>query len=124
VHVLSDESSGLLPVQPPQELRVSTAAVGGTVPVEPAVRAAVGDDELAGPDRNGGGRSGEESTGGVDPAVFSPSAKERRFPASSEPPLRDVQGGGLVVSCHIAWLVSLFIFTGSSQILFPALETN
>lgn len=82
--MLADDAPWLVPVQPPQELRLSLRIVGDAVLPEPAQRAKIGDDELARENPRRRGRSREESLGGVDPAVVAPAAAAMRFPATAE----------------------------------------
>lgn len=96
LHVLADHASRLVPVQPPQELRFSVAALAGAG--EPPERTAVGDDEFAGEDRRCRGRAREASPGGADPAIVAPAAPARPIPAPAKQALRHVHGGGRFVN--------------------------
>lgn len=74
--MLSDVASRLVPVQPPQKLRLALGSVGGAG-VKSVERAAVGDDELARENPRRRRRIGEASLGGADPAVVAPAASPR-----------------------------------------------
>ncbi|URE25203.1 Serine-rich [Musa troglodytarum] len=90
VHVLPDDPPGFVPLQTPQGHRRRRVVV--LVAVYPAERAAVGDDELAGADRRGGGRVGAAVSCRPHPSLLPPAAAPRRLRAPTQPPLRHVQG--------------------------------
>lgn len=88
--MLADDSPGIVPMQPPQGVQDPPANSGGgwggngVVAVEPAEHEEVGDDELAGADRDCGGRSREAGAHGVDPAELAPAASAGGVPAPAE----------------------------------------
>ncbi|CAL9079915.1 unnamed protein product, partial [Musa acuminata var. zebrina] len=94
VHVLPDDPPGFVPLQTPQGNRRAghRRRVVVLVAVYPAERTAVGDDELAGADRCGGGRVGAAVSRRPHPSFLPPAVAPRRLRAPTQPPLRHLQG--------------------------------
>ncbi|GAB4842118.1 hypothetical protein Ancab_012076, partial [Ancistrocladus abbreviatus] len=74
--------------------RKSVLARRRRIPDRSAEYEEICNDKLAGQDRDGGRRVGEESVGDADQALRVPAEASSRFPATAESPFDDVQSGG------------------------------